>query len=46
MANKQLEFVNAGWCMNDEATTDYNAIIDQMTLGERLLIYLPHVILW
>lgn len=33
VANKQLEFVNAGWCMNDEASTHYNAIIDQMTLG-------------
>ena len=32
--NKQLEFVNAGWCMNDEAGTHYNAIIDQMTLGK------------
>ena len=30
--NKQLEFVNAGWCMNDEAGTDYNAIIDQVQL--------------
>ena len=29
----QLEFINGGWCMNDEAATDYNAIIDQMTLG-------------
>ena len=29
----QLEFINGGWCMNDEATTDYNAIIDQMSLG-------------
>ena len=37
VANKQLEFVNAGWCMNDEATTDYNAIIDQMTLGLQLV---------
>jgi hypothetical protein len=33
VANKQLEFVNGGWCMNDEAAADYNAIIDQMTLG-------------
>jgi len=32
--NKQLEFINSGWCMNDEAATDYNAIIDQMSLGE------------
>ena len=32
--NKQLEFVNAGWCMNDEAGTHYNAIIDQMTAGK------------
>ena len=30
VAKKQLEFVNAGWCMNDEASTDYNAIIDQV----------------
>ena len=29
----QLEFINGGWCMNDEAATDYNAIIDQMSLG-------------
>ena len=31
--DKRLEFINAGWCMNDEATTHYNAIIDQMTYG-------------
>ena len=33
----QLEFINAGWCMNDEASTDYNAIIDQMSLGLRFV---------
>lgn len=32
--NKQFEFVNAGWCMNDEGSTHYNAIIDQMSLGK------------
>ena len=34
VSNKQLEFINGGWCMNDEASTDYNAIIDQMSLGK------------
>ena len=30
---RRLEFINAGWCMNDEAATHYNGIIDQMTYG-------------
>ena len=29
----RLEFINGGWCMNDEATTHYADIIDQMSLG-------------
>ena len=30
---KHLEFINVGWCMNDEASTDCNAISDQMSIG-------------
>ncbi|XP_006900896.1 PREDICTED: lysosomal alpha-mannosidase [Elephantulus edwardii] len=33
----RLEFANGGWVMNDEATTHYGAIVDQMTLGLRFL---------
>nr|XP_014342916.1 PREDICTED: lysosomal alpha-mannosidase [Latimeria chalumnae] len=35
----RLEFINGGWCMNDEASTHYNSIIDQMTLGFQFLQY-------
>lgn len=33
--NKQLEIINAGWCMSDEASPYYEDIIDQMTIGLR-----------
>ncbi|KAJ3614411.1 hypothetical protein NHX12_017985 [Muraenolepis orangiensis] len=36
-AAMQTSFVNGGWCMSDEATTHYSAVIDQMTLGLRFL---------
>ncbi|KAL6067304.1 carbohydrate binding [Balamuthia mandrillaris] len=38
VAEGRLEFVNGGWCMNDEATTHYEAIIDQMTAGHQFLL--------
>jgi alpha-mannosidase len=37
VANKQLGFVNGGWCMHDEATTHFIGMIDQTTLGHSFL---------
>ena len=37
IANKQLSFVNGGWCMHDEAGTHYMGMIDQTTLGHEFL---------
>ena len=33
--NGRFEFINGGWCVHDEATTNYADIIDQMSLGLR-----------
>lgn len=33
----RLEFISGGWSMNDEASTHYLAVIDEMTLGLRWL---------
>uniref|UniRef100_A0A8D0BFU9 Alpha-mannosidase n=1 Tax=Salvator merianae TaxID=96440 RepID=A0A8D0BFU9_SALMN len=37
VAEGRLEFVNGGWCMNDEASVHYSAVIDQMSLGLQFL---------
>jgi hypothetical protein len=38
VANGQLEFINGGWCMNDEAAVYYEDSIDQMTVGHKFLL--------
>jgi len=34
----QLEFINGGWCMHDEASPSFVDMIDQTTLGHRYLL--------
>lgn len=34
----RLEFIIGGWCMNDEASTYYQDIIDQQTLGFEFIL--------
>ena len=34
----RLEFVGGGWSMNDEATTHYSAIIDNMSFGFKTIL--------
>ncbi|XP_074600308.1 lysosomal alpha-mannosidase-like isoform X2 [Brevipalpus obovatus] len=36
----QLEFIGGGWSMNDEASTHYSSIIDNMSFGHRFLFSL------
>jgi len=38
VANRRFEFINGGWCMNDEASTEYSSIIEQMSEGHDFLM--------
>jgi len=37
VAAGQLEFINGGWCMHDEASPSYVDMVDQTQLGHRLI---------
>ena len=34
----QLQFANGGWCMHDEAAAHYVDMVDQTTLGHRMIV--------
>jgi alpha-mannosidase len=38
VAAGQLEFLNGGWCMHDEATPSFADMIDNTAIGHRLLL--------
>ena len=38
VANGQLEFINGGWCMHDEAAPHYVQMVDQTTRGHQFLM--------
>lgn len=38
VTNGQLEFINGGWCMHDEAATHFVDMIDQTELGHRFIV--------
>ena len=38
VTNGQLEFVNGGWCMHDEASPYYVEMVDQTTRGHQFLL--------
>lgn len=38
VANGQLEMINGGWSMHDEANPDYVSMVDQTTLGHRFIL--------
>ena len=36
--NKQLEFINGAWCMHDEASPLWTAMVDQTTRGHQFIL--------
>ena len=38
IASRRFEIVGGGWVQNDEASSSYTAIIDQMTVGHQYLL--------